>query len=74
MPTVMIRETPLPTPRSVIWSPIHIRSIVPSRQADNGDHPETEARVSHQRSTQAVDSILDVGEKRVLGWVLEGPS
>ena len=30
IPIVMIRETPLPMPRSVIWSPIHIRNIVPA--------------------------------------------
>ena len=30
MPTVMISDMPLPTPRSVIWSPSHIRNIVPA--------------------------------------------
>ena len=29
MPVKMISETPLPTPRAVICSPIHRRSIVP---------------------------------------------
>ena len=27
--TEMMSEIPLPTPRSVIWSPIHIRNMVP---------------------------------------------
>ncbi len=30
MPTVMIIDIPLPMPRSVIWSPIHIKNIVPA--------------------------------------------
>ena len=30
MPTVMIIDMPLPTPRSVTWSPIHMRNIVPA--------------------------------------------
>ena len=30
MPTVMMSETPLPMPRSVIWSPSHIRNMVPA--------------------------------------------
>ena len=29
MPAKMIREVPLPTPRAVICSPIHIRNSVP---------------------------------------------
>ncbi len=29
MPAMMIRLVPLPTPRAVICSPIHIRNIVP---------------------------------------------
>ena len=28
--TVMMMETPLPMPRSVIWSPSHIRNMVPA--------------------------------------------
>ena len=30
MPTVMMSDIPLPMPRSVIWSPSHIRNIVPA--------------------------------------------
>ena len=30
MPAMMISEMPLPIPRSVICSPIHIRNIVPA--------------------------------------------
>ena len=30
MPMVMMSEMPLPMPRSVIWSPSHMSSIVPA--------------------------------------------
>ncbi len=54
MPMVMISEMPLPMPRSVIWSPSHMSSIVPGSQADDRDDLEAEALVAHEVQAHAL--------------------
>ena len=44
MPAKMISEMPLPTPRLVICSPIHIRRMVPPVKRDHGGQAEEECR------------------------------
>ncbi len=48
MPMVMMSEMPLPMPRSVIWSPSHMSSIVPASQTDDRDRLEAEAGIAHE--------------------------
>ncbi len=40
MPDMMISEVPLPTPRAVICSPIHIRNMVPPTSVDDAGEAE----------------------------------
>ena len=47
MPAKMISEMPLPTPRLVICSPIHIRRMVPPVSVIIGGDAEEEARMDH---------------------------
>ena len=48
MPARMIIEMPLPTPRSVICSPSHIRNIVPVVIVTVAVNSHDEARLQHQ--------------------------
>ena len=45
IPAMMISEMPLPIPRSVICSPIHIRNIVPAVTREHRHHDEARAGI-----------------------------
>ena len=45
IPAMMISEMPLPIPRSVICSPIHIRNIVPGGHGEHRHHDESGAGI-----------------------------
>ena len=48
MPAKMMSEMPLPTPRSVICSPSHIRNMVPVASVSMVVKPERQAGIDHQ--------------------------
>ena len=50
MPDMMISDVPLPTPRAVICSPIHIRNIVPPTSVITQEKRKKKPGIDHRRA------------------------